>query len=110
MKATIWHATQVSPLRDVIYQHVWGGDHDQFGLARFREHNAKVRDLAKRRNRTVLDYEVRQGWGPLCEFLGKETPESEFPRADDWAGYKKEVLARNAAKEGDEKRKQHTVI
>jgi len=85
----------------MIYQHVWGGDPDQFGITRFREHNDNVRELAKRKGRTVLEYEVKHGWEPLCEFLGKEIPHSEFPRADDWAGYKAEVLAGMAAKDGE---------
>jgi len=101
MKLTIWHSTHASPLRDMIYQHVWGGDPDQFGITRFREHNDNVRELAKRKGRTVLEYEVKHGWEPLCEFLGKEIPHSEFPRADDWAGYKAEVLAGMAPKDGE---------
>ncbi|XP_076801691.1 uncharacterized protein LOC143446090 isoform X3 [Clavelina lepadiformis] len=27
----------------------------------------------------LLDYDVRQGWAPLCEFLGKEIPDKPFP-------------------------------
>lgn len=30
----------------------------------------------------VLVYDVRQGWGPLCAFLGVEVPDEEFPRAN----------------------------
>jgi len=34
---------------------------------------------------------VKEGWGPLCEFLGKSIPEGEdFPRKDGWAAYKNE--------------------
>ncbi|CAK8677575.1 unnamed protein product [Clavelina lepadiformis] len=28
----------------------------------------------------LLVYDVRQGWAPLCEFLGKEIPNKPFPR------------------------------
>ncbi|CAK8677574.1 uncharacterized protein LOC143446207 [Clavelina lepadiformis] len=28
----------------------------------------------------LLDYDVRQGWAPLCEFLGKKIPDKPFPR------------------------------
>ncbi|CAK8677577.1 unnamed protein product [Clavelina lepadiformis] len=28
----------------------------------------------------LLVYDVRQGWAPLCEFLGKEIPDKPFPR------------------------------
>ncbi|KAF2818884.1 hypothetical protein CC86DRAFT_472534 [Ophiobolus disseminans] len=31
----------------------------------------------------LLFYDVREGWGPLCEALGKEVPEEEFPRVND---------------------------
>ncbi len=32
----------------------------------------------------LLVYEVKQGWGPLCEFLGVEAPEGEqFPHLNE---------------------------
>lgn len=31
----------------------------------------------------LLEYEVKEGWAPLCEFLGKEVPEEEFPNVND---------------------------
>jgi len=58
----------------------------------FREHNENVRKVARERGREVLEYEVKQGWEPLCAFLGREVPVGEqFPRKDDWAehGWKK---------------------
>ncbi|MFJ6837219.1 sulfotransferase family protein [Streptomyces sp. NPDC091209] len=30
----------------------------------------------------VLVYDVKQGWEPLCAFLGAEVPDEEFPRAN----------------------------
>jgi len=30
----------------------------------------------------LLVFEVKQGWSPLCEFLGVDVPESEFPRVN----------------------------
>ncbi|CAK8689030.1 unnamed protein product [Clavelina lepadiformis] len=27
----------------------------------------------------LLVYNVKEGWGPLCKFLGKEIPNKEFP-------------------------------
>jgi hypothetical protein len=43
----------------------------------FRDHTRKVVEAipAKR----LLIYEVSQGWGPLCEFLGVEVPATPFP-------------------------------
>ena len=31
----------------------------------------------------LLVYEVREGWGPLCDFLGVEAPERPFPHLND---------------------------
>jgi hypothetical protein len=28
-------------------------------------------------------YEVSEGWGPLCEFLGVEVPDKPFPHLND---------------------------
>jgi hypothetical protein len=30
-------------------------------------------------NRTYLDWDVKQGWGSLCEFLDKDMPDEDFP-------------------------------
>jgi hypothetical protein len=50
-----------------------------------------VKRWAEEREREVLVYEAKEGWGPLCEFLRKSVPEGEdFPGKDDWADYKKE--------------------
>ncbi len=31
----------------------------------------------------LLNYQVREGWGPLCGFLGVATPDEPFPRTND---------------------------
>jgi len=31
----------------------------------------------------LLVYEVKEGWGPLCKFLGVPVPATEFPRTND---------------------------
>ena len=49
--------------------------------AKYREHYAMVRRVAPRG--MLLEYRMGDGWGPLCEFLGKEVPEGEFPRVND---------------------------
>ncbi|MEM6269624.1 MAG: sulfotransferase family protein [Bacteroidota bacterium] len=44
----------------------------------FIAHNAAIRLLVPPAR--LLEYEVKQGWEPLCAFLGQEIPPSEFPR------------------------------
>ncbi|KAL4883145.1 hypothetical protein BJY04DRAFT_216442 [Aspergillus karnatakaensis] len=44
----------------------------------YQEHVTKIRGLGLPRER-LLEWSVEDGWAPLCEFLGKEVPEGEFP-------------------------------
>ncbi|KAL3487299.1 hypothetical protein BJX62DRAFT_228109 [Aspergillus germanicus] len=53
-------------------------DKDQL-TATYIAHNAQVRGQAQRRGRKVLEFDVRDGWRPLCEFLGKPVPSKPFP-------------------------------
>ena len=45
---------------------------------KYREHNERVQAVIPKEK--LLMYNVKQGWKPLCEFLGCEIPEREFPR------------------------------
>ncbi|CAG8976924.1 hypothetical protein HYALB_00011873 [Hymenoscyphus albidus] len=38
--------------------------------------------VESRRLRGFLEFEAKDGWGSLCEFLGKERPDEEFPRTN----------------------------
>lgn len=45
---------------------------------KYREHNERVQAVIPKEK--LLIFNVKQGWKPLCEFLGCEIPEQEFPR------------------------------
>ena len=49
-------------------------------LGVYRKHNAAV--LADLPSDRVLTYDVKQGWPPLCEFLGVDVPEEDFPHTN----------------------------
>ena len=34
----------------------------------------------------LLVFQVKEGWGPLCQFLGVPVPEEAFPNVNDTAG------------------------
>jgi hypothetical protein len=54
-------------------------------LRRFQEHNDRVRrGIVPER---LLVYQVSQGWGPLCDFLGVEQPDEPFPRLNEGADF-----------------------
>ncbi|KAK6856535.1 NAD dependent epimerase/dehydratase [Apiospora arundinis] len=47
----------------------------------FLDHYAHVRRVVPQDR--LLEYKVQDGWGPLCEFLGKEVPEEPLPHVND---------------------------
>lgn len=46
-------------------------------VAAYREYNARVRTTVPPER--LLEFNVRQGWEPLCNFLGFEVPSTPFP-------------------------------
>ncbi len=64
------------------------GDHTSkaSAIAAYRAHNARVRATIPAARLLVFD--VRQGWEPLCDFLGLDVPDAPFPntnpRAEFW--------------------------
>jgi hypothetical protein len=47
----------------------------------YLEHNEKIRRVVSKEK--LLEFNVKQGWGPLCEFVGVAKPEWEFPRVNE---------------------------
>ena len=55
--------------------------HDRdFMVAAFERHNAEVERVVPRER--LLVYEAKQGWAPLCQFLGVSVPDAPFPRVN----------------------------
>lgn len=55
----------------------------------YRKHNKYVESMLASKTidgkPQLLVYDVHEGWGPLCEFLGKEQPKVEFPNLSHFA-------------------------
>lgn len=68
---------------------IWDGTFDgrfedrRYAIGVFARHNEEVRRRVPEDR--LLTYEVSEGWGPLCEFLGVEAPDEPFPRLNDTA-------------------------
>ncbi|KAK4549440.1 hypothetical protein LTR36_006437 [Oleoguttula mirabilis] len=95
-KATLWHqfvdpqANKASPMRllaEKYHQYCWASDFPTHGRKYFGEYYEHVRAVV-RSEQQVIEYNVKDGWGPLCEFLGEEVPAGPFPRRDNWLVYK----------------------
>jgi hypothetical protein len=53
----------------------------EFALEVFRRHNEDVKSKVPADR--LLVYEIKQGWGPLCDFLGVEVPDEPMPHLND---------------------------
>jgi hypothetical protein len=82
-------AHELRPFQGKIHDRAFMTDH-------FRRHNMEVeRTIPAHR---LLVYEVSQGWGPLCEFLGVRIPENAFPLTNTREEFAARTAARNAAR------------
>ena len=83
-------------IADVSDRYVWDGEFDGraddrgYAIARYREHNDDVqRSIVGER---LLVFDVREGWEPLCRFLGVDIPpDTPFPHVNDRATMRRYV-------------------
>jgi hypothetical protein len=83
---------RVAGLNDrLIWEDTFGGNFEdrQHAIEVFERHNEEV----KRRVpvERLLVYEINEGWGPLCDFLGVEEPEKPFPHLNDTHTFRKRI-------------------
>jgi hypothetical protein len=75
---------------------VWRGTFDgkfedkRHAIEVFNQHNEEVRRRVPQEQ--LLVYEVKEGWGPLCEFLGVEEPDTPFPHLNDAAEMRRRMV------------------
>lgn len=93
MEATLSHA-QLTEFHQMIQETIWQPVFDgrftdrDYALTVYHRHIRDVRNhIAAGR---LLVYDVRDGWAPLCAFLGVPIPETPFPRANDRAAFNQE--------------------
>ncbi len=89
--------TAIGPMAQEI---IWNGTFDgnfedrSHAIGVFERHSEAVRQRVPADR--LLVYEVKEGWGPLCEFLGVAVPEEPFPRLNDNAEMRRRVLGLRA--------------
>ncbi len=72
---------------EMVDRLVWDGifegrfEDREFAIARYHEWTAEV--IATVPAEHLLVFDVREGWEPLCDFLGVLQPAGEFPRSND---------------------------
>ncbi|WP_248963005.1 sulfotransferase family protein [Sphaerisporangium perillae] len=80
----------------VVTGRSFGGrmDDPEHLLKTFRAHNEEVKAAIPPER--LLVFEVRQGWEPLCGFLGVAVPDEPFPQVNDSAEFHAQARARVA--------------
>lgn len=76
---------------EIIWQGTFDGRFEDrsHAIKVFERHNEEVRRRVPQDR--LLVYEVKEGWEPLCEFLGVEEPDSPFPRLNDTAEMRRRI-------------------
>ena len=77
----------------LAWQGTFGGRFEdrEYAISVFDEWNEGVKRRVPAEK--LLVYDVKQGWGPLCEFLGVEAPEGEpFPHLNDTKIFRRRIL------------------
>ena len=61
---------------------------------KYRQHNERVQAVIPKEK--LLIYNLKQGWKPLCEFLGCDVPEVEFPKENVGTAFTKQKISKKA--------------
>ena len=82
---------------ELIWKRTFGGNFEdrRHAIEVFERHNEEVKEHVPAER--LLVYEVKDGWGPLCEFLGVEVPKAKpFPHLNDTEAFIKRVQEHRA--------------
>ena len=69
------------PVMQRCYAYTPLGNFPSEGRDWYDAHNERVRKVAE--GKPFLEYNVKEGWGPLCKFLEIDEPDIPFPRVND---------------------------
>ncbi len=85
---------------DLIWKRTFGENFEdrQHAIEVFERHNEEVKEHVPADQ--LLVYEVKEGWEPLCDFLGIETPKGKpFPHLNDTDSFQRMVREHSAQRD-----------
>ena len=91
----IRHVTQLT--NDLVWQGTFHGrfEDKEYAIAVFEQHNEEVKQQVPPEK--LLAFNVKEGWQPLCDFLGVEVPaDKPFPHLNDRATFAGNIFMRRA--------------
>ena len=91
-------AKALSRLLDLIIKHYFHGNVPKFGMEVFEKHNKIVRDIALAEKREFLEFRLGDSWEPLCRFLEKPVPDTDFPRVNSSEAFREAFVLEKCSK------------
>jgi hypothetical protein len=77
----------------IITKQMFGGDMEKANVLKvYAAHNAEVKRTIPNDRR--LDFDIAEGWAPLCRFLGVAEPAGAFPKTNTTADFRARMAAR----------------
>ena len=83
----------IKMVKALLWEHTFDGKFEDkaYAIDVFNAHNEEVKRIVP--SEKLLVYNVKEGWEPLGEFLGVETPKGEpFPHLNDRQSFKERVI------------------
>ncbi|RDA85192.1 hypothetical protein CP532_2379 [Ophiocordyceps camponoti-leonardi (nom. inval.)] len=77
-----------------LQQTLYGGDFKNRGKSALAEHEALLRERVPPTQ--LLEYRITEGWAPLCAFLNRQRPVTDFPRSNDGDAFWRACRRRDA--------------
>lgn len=85
-----YHLNSAHALIDYIFLHFFYNNFPLYGSRVFEDHNILIKNLVPEDK--LLVFEAREGWAPLCAFLGKEVPEGPYPKLHDTRDFREHLI------------------
>ncbi|KUI56234.1 hypothetical protein VP1G_03654 [Cytospora mali] len=91
-----WAFSLYRPMLLTLWDRLFQGDFENRGKEVFKSHYDMVRSLVPADR--LLEYDVGQGWEPLCKFLGEDIPDMRFPYTNSSRDFQVGIRGRNNRK------------
>jgi len=88
-----WGHRLWAPMYAMMFSRFFEGDFDRNAKRVFEQHSAELRSLVPAGK--LLEYDVREGWGPLCDFLEVDKPDQPFPSGNDKESFRSSSRAKD---------------
>ncbi|MCH2173568.1 sulfotransferase family protein [Myxococcota bacterium] len=101
-RALGWIVPKLGRFNRFVFAAIWDGtfqgrfEERDFAIRTYREHIERVKERVPPER--LLVFEAREGWEPLCQFLGAPVPEGPYPHLNDAETIKRGLRVLRVAK------------